>query len=311
MAAESITKDTIKRYTFTEAVDVLKENIGARSNFILTFGNAWGKQMARIANMIRTTSNNVGINPDVFVLSIDPLFKDDTIWVPFLSNLKPTFAKEHIFIEPLKEGYIYFSSTDDETRPNSSGYNGELIFVDEGMPSQYFKNNLEFTEQILKDRTFAYADTCIPSEDNPANALNPLIKEILDSGGTVYIDNDAWIDMKGHIGRNHKITNYLQNRYMEFYCEVMYILKQFKSPRILFYNGDTGSRQVQMKDFIPLDAMFTPNTFVKKGLVIMNQEPTYSAKNATGGRRHRTKRRRHSKLNTKTIKRRNSRTYRT
>lgn len=314
-----ITTDTIKRVSLHDAIEQFKMFIDDKTIFILTFGNAFGKQMARIANMIRTTGLATDkIFQQVFVLSIDPLFKEDAKWNSFVSNLKPTFKNEHMRIEAtidevyangrtLKGGFLEFTSTDDDTRANYNGYTGLIGFVDEEIPSQYYKDNLESTEQIIRDRSFAYADRCVPSEDNPANALKPLVEEILKGkGGTVYIDNDAWIQINGHVGRNHKITQYLQNRYMEFYCEVLYILKQFKSPRILFYNGNHSSIRVEMKDFIPLDAMFVPDTFVKKGREVhMNQEPSYSHLNAKGGRRYRTKRRRNSKYRTT---RRNSRT---
>ena len=258
---------------------------------IITFGNAFGKGFARILNYLKKLSKeNYKTLNDIYVqiLAIDPefqsrppLYRGSTIQtsfdVPILSiQRRPDIRGEiptpkylndsepdHISSQKLENhvGFfdinLYINSKggivkDTDTFEKAVFIDGLVCFIADKLPSQYTERDIEFTKQILKDGSFAYADQCKPSDDHPFRHILPHIQRVLELGGSVIVDNDAWHEMN----MPDKGVAYLSNLYMQYYCEVLYLLREIQNPNILFLHTDPKS--ITEFNLRPLDAEFIP-----------------------------------------------------
>jgi hypothetical protein len=323
MAVEPLSVEDAAR-VFTEELDSIEKDDMDKLLFVLTFGNAHGNGLSRILNYIQTLSlKNYNKYKVVYaqILSIDPEFKSRT---PFDSNypVRQSFdtfdsillsvnSKEYVglpppdYRNPSKPDPIDTSKVSEYvgvfeksieidakgriiqniTKYDKSIYlEGLICFIADEIPSQYNERDIEFTEQIHKDRSFAYADQCIPAADHPFQHILPHIQRVLELGGTVVIDNDAWHELN----IPEKGIQYLSNLYMQYYCEVLYYLRQMHNPNILFLH--TSPKSSNEFDLKPLDANFLP-----KGM--MRFYPPVRFNNSTGGSR-RTRRARRQRSRT-------------
>jgi hypothetical protein len=265
-----------------------KDEIPTKFICILTFGNAFGKQMKRIEHClqtimineykeaIRTGSKIPSLMP--YILSIDPEFAgkpmdffyritrqfetydfDSTSQsgmegsTPYTFEIMKTFnfdKKTQKVVTALK-GYDSFTS-----RADTIQITGFITYVKDDLPSQYKGRDLEFTKQIYKDKSFAYADQCIPTEEYPFRQVLPFLKSILDLGGKIIVDNDAWHEV------NDGTYRYLSNMYMEYYCEVMHLLRQINNPNVLFLHS--APKDINTYTFKPLIESFAPITNIQQ-----------------------------------------------
>jgi hypothetical protein len=281
-----ISPDTIQRKNIQEANDIVSvymddvKNSGRPINVIITFGNAYGKQMKRTFELFKLLTKQ---KCHVIILVIDPLFAKDETWTSFLFNLNKISNSDKLTIDP-----INFENDDSmngclliyDNEENRGNGEGIVIFISEGFPTQYKEYSVEFTEQIISKKSLEYADKCKPKDDYPFNSWKPILEDALSTKGQVIIDNDAWHQSKGILGRNQKIKSVYENRYMEWYCEILYILRQMKNPNIKFVHSHSITSNVSLNDLKPLDAKFVPESYVSSSSTIGGRRKTRRGKSS-------------------------------
>jgi hypothetical protein len=249
---------------------------------IITFGNAVGKYMERILNILQILNNEI-TSPNIIVtiFSADPDYANPEIWSNFVSAMREQFQQKNYTVTETDIPKVF--SFSDCTRSDKCIY-GHVAYIGEAMPSLYAVNDLAFTEQIIRDRSFAFSDACIPGKNYPFMEAVPFLKNILNLNGYIIVDNDAWHELTApDLG-----AQYLQGRYMETMCEVPYIIRTFlNSPKTKFVYGNRRSTtEFQLINF---EDTFNPNLHITR------------IPRITGGRKHKTRRTRSKRkgLNTR------------
>jgi hypothetical protein len=223
---------------------------------ILGFGNAVGKKMERILNVLEEKISQIQ-SPNILVtiISIDPLYAESHYWDNFVPDVKEQFTQKKYTITNKNTPKVFtFSDCEEE-----KCIRGHMACIDQPFPSSYADRDIAFTEQILRERSFAFADACVPQGDHPFMKAILFFKRILRLGGYIIVDNDAWHEMNApDLG-----ARYLQGRYMETFCEVPNAIRLFlNDPKTVFVHGNgSDSELFELK---PFSEEFDPRTHVQR-----------------------------------------------
>lgn len=223
---------------------------------ILGFGNAGGKRMERILNVLQEKISEIETpNIIVSIFSIDPSYAESHYWDTFVPAVKEQFIQKKYTITNKNNPKIFtFSDCEEE-----KCIQGHMACINQPIPSSYAEHDITFTEQILRERSFAFADRCVPQGDHPFMKAVPFFKRILRLGGYIIVDNDAWHDINDPM----RGVRYHQGRYMESFCEVPNTIRTFlNDPKTVFVHGD-GSNS-ELFELKPFSEEFTPKTYVRR-----------------------------------------------
>jgi hypothetical protein len=223
---------------------------------VLTFGNAGGKRMERILNVLQEKISEIQTpNILVSIISIDPMYAEPHYWDTFVPAVKEQFIQKKYTITNKNTPKLFtFLDCEEE-----KCIRGHMACIDQPFPSSYVDRDIAFTEQILRERSFAFADTCVPHGDHPFMKAIPFFKQVLRLGGYIIVDNDAWHEMNApDLG-----VRYLQGRYMETFCEVPNAIRTFlNDPKTVFVHGNgSDSELFELK---PFSEEFDPRTHVRR-----------------------------------------------